>query len=191
MASADAEIYASLTRALGELGARWYVFGAQAAIVHGALRFTEDVDVTVDLGAHSHAALLAALERERFELRVGDERFVEQTRVLPLVHRPTRVPVDVVLAGPGIEQLFFEGVIELDIEGVTVPLARAEDVIVMKILSARAKDLEDVVAILAAQRSKLDEAHVRELLAMLESALDQSDLLPSFERCRERASAAR
>jgi DNA-directed RNA polymerase subunit F len=95
--------------------------------------------------------------------------------------------VDVVLAGPGIEELSFEGAIEIEIEGLTVPVARTEDIVVMKILSGRPKDLEDVAAILAARRTSLDEQRVRELLGMLEQALDQSDLLPTFERHRARA----
>ena len=184
MPSADAEVYAALDRALRRLVARWYVFGAQAAILHGAARFTEDVDVTVDLGERPHSELVAALAKEGFELRVGDEHFVERTRVLPMMYRASRTPVDVVLAGPGIEQLFLDGAIRIEIEGVEVPVAKAEHVIVMKVLAARAKDLEDVVAILAAQGAALDEAGIRELLTALESALDQSDLLPAFERCR-------
>lgn len=32
--------------------------------------------------------------------------FVERTRVLPMVHRGTAIPVDMVLAGPGLEELF-------------------------------------------------------------------------------------
>ena len=44
MSSADAEVYAALSRVLSLLGVRWYVFGAQAAILYGAARFTEDIE---------------------------------------------------------------------------------------------------------------------------------------------------
>jgi hypothetical protein len=47
MPSPDVEVYQALLAVFGELGSAWYVFGAQAAILHGALRFTEDIDVTV------------------------------------------------------------------------------------------------------------------------------------------------
>lgn len=103
-----AELLADLQRALGALGVRWYLFGAQAAILHGVARLTADVDVTVDLGSRSSHDLVTALAAAGFELRVADaEGFVESTRVLPLVHEPSRMPVDVVLAGPGLEELFF------------------------------------------------------------------------------------
>ena len=39
----------------------------------------------------------------------------------------------------------------IDVEGVQVPVASPEDLIVMKILAGRAKDLEDVRTLLAAR----------------------------------------
>src|SRR4029453_5271702 len=64
---------------------------------------------------------------------------------------------------------------------VTVPVASAEDVLVMKILAGRAKDRDDAAAILAANDG-LDLAVVRDTLRLLEQALDQSDLLPELEK---------
>ena len=43
----------------------------------------------------------------------------------------------------------------------------------------RARD--DLTALLAIHRGEIDEPRVRRVLAMLESALGQSDLLPGFE----------
>jgi hypothetical protein len=97
------------------------------------------------------------------------------------------MPVDVVLAGPGIEAEFLDGAVERTVEGVTVPVARAEDLVVMKILAGRPTDLEDVVAVLAANEGHFDEARSRNLLSLLEEALDQSDLLPSFENALRRS----
>jgi hypothetical protein len=54
-------------------------------------------------------------------------------------------------------------------------------VIVMKVLAARPKDTEDVVAILASQPDSLDLVRVRRLLSDLEAALGQSDLMPVLD----------
>ena len=115
MRSPVAELLAAFAAAADRLGARWYLFGAQAALLYGAARLTADAD-----------------------------EFVERTRVVLLVHRATGMPLDVVLAG-------------------------------------RAKDLDDAVAILAANE-ELDLAAVRSTLRLLEQALDQSDLSPVLER---------
>jgi hypothetical protein len=190
MPSADVEVYVALARALAPLRVRWYVFGAQAAILYGAARFTEDIDVTVELGDIQTSVLISALEKQGFAPRIPDPSFVEQTRVVPLVHQATNTPLDVVLSGPGIEELFFDGARQIDVEGALVPVASPEDLVVMKILAGRAKDLEDVVAVLAAQE-QFDEQRTRELLALLEQALDQRDLMPAFERCFQRATRVR
>ena len=126
MPSPDAELLGALKSALGSLGVRWYVFGAQAAILHGAARFTEDFDVTVELGALPTASVVAAFVQAGFAPRCADAAFVEQTRVVPFVHEPTGIPVDVVLAGPGIETEFLDGAVDRTVEDVTVPVARAD-----------------------------------------------------------------
>lgn len=59
----------------------------------------------------------------------------------------------------------------------------------MKILAGRAKDLDDVHAMLKARQHALDFDLVYDTLSMLEQALDQSqsDLTPAFTRALERA----
>lgn len=176
------DTFASLAAAFDQLGVRWYVFGAQAAILYGVARATADIDVTVDAGALETDTIASNLAAHGFASRISDPAFMDQTRVLPIVHGLTGVPVDVVLAGPGIEELFFERVAQRKIGPVLVPLASAEDMIVMKILAGRPKDIDDVYGIVSAQSKRLDVATIRETLALIEAALDQSDLSPVFEQ---------
>ncbi len=176
-----ATTFAALARAFAKAGVRWYVFGAQAAIFYGVARATADIDVTVDLGAMRPSDLVKALASEGFEPVSADAALLRQTRVLPILHR-NGLPVDVVLAGPGLEELFFENARTRNIHGVRAPVASAEDLVVMKILAGRPKDLEDARTILVAQRATLDVGRVRELLSTLEQALGQSDLIPLFDR---------
>jgi uncharacterized nucleotidyltransferase DUF6036 len=151
MPSPVAELLADLAAAFQRQGVDWYLFGAQAAILHGAARLTADVDVTVRRPERSSNEELAELlEQQRFRRRIVDSVFTERTRVIPFVHTPTALPLDIVLAGPGIEDRFFERVQERNVEGTRVRLASAEDLVVMKILAGRPKDVEDVRAIVAA-----------------------------------------
>jgi len=190
--SPDVEVFQALERAFGRLGLRWYVFGAQAAILYGVARLTEDVDVTVDPAGHATDEIVASLRAEGLALRIGEpvEPFVKRTRVLPMAHLATDLPVDVVLAGPGIEELFFDHATIREVgDGVEVPAASAEDVVVMKILAGRPKDLEDAATILAAGGEGLDHDRMERTLRLIERALDQSDLLPRLRelakgRCR-------
>jgi len=128
----------------------WFVFGAQAVVVWGRPRLTADVDITVRLKHGDPADFWREMEKAGFRLRVSDpEPFIARARVLPFLHTATQLPLDIVLAGPGIEDQFIERAIRIEIEGLSVPVASPEDLIVMKVLAARPKDVEDIRAILA------------------------------------------
>jgi hypothetical protein len=181
-------VLADLRDALAELGVDWYVFGAQAALIYGAARVTADVDVTVRLGTVTSARLVTALKRHGFKPRVDDPSFVRTTRVLPVLHVRTSVPADLVLAGPGLEDAFLERAVLHDLGDVRVPFARVEDLVVMKILAGRDKDLDDVAAILAARSARLNANEVVGMLKMVEDALGQSDLVPTWKHLRAKFS---
>ena len=186
------EVFAALGTCFDSLGVRWYLFGAQAAIFHGVARLTADVDVTVLLQSHSTGRLASVMEANGFRLRVtATDDFVARTRVLPFVHAATRLPVDVVLAGPGIEEQFLDRAELHVLEGVRVPIATVEDLVTMKILAGRPKDLDDAKGMLRARSEEIDLDHVRRMLQLLEAALSQSDLIPQFEQLirREKRSA--
>lgn len=192
MASPVVELLAHLAAGLQEIDAPWYLFGARAAILHGVARLTADVDVTVRLPDSTTGDMLArALERHGFRLRVSEPDFVARTRVMPFVHEATGLPLDVVLAGPGLEDQFFERVVIREVDGLRVPVASAEDVVVMKVLAGRPKDQDDVVAIAAAQGETLNERAVRTTLEALERALAQNDLVPAFDAALARARRVR
>lgn len=177
-----ADLLGDLARGLRALGVRWFLFGAQAAILHGSARLSADVDVTVDLGARSSRELVDALVREGFALRVTDAAgFVEATRVLPLVHVSSRMPLDLVLAGPGLEEQFFARASERLVGGVRVPVVSAEDLVAMKILAGRPRDMEDVAGVIRARRD-LDVESIRDTLRLLERALDRADLVVELDR---------
>jgi hypothetical protein len=167
---------------LSILDARWYVFGAQAALIWGRPRLTADVDVTVRLDPDRPERLVQALEARGFQLRVTQlDVFVRRTRVLPFVYVPNGLPLDVVLAGPGLEEMFLSRAIEVQVGGVTVPVISPEDLIAVKILAGRPRDLEDVRGILLERLQQLDLGSIRTTLSLLEDALSRSDLRPAFE----------
>jgi hypothetical protein len=180
-----ADLLADLGRAFDALGIPWYLFGAQAAIVYGVARLTADVDVTARIPA-GDASWLDVIDAHGFARRFADAQFALQSRVIPVVHRATGLPVDIVLAGPGLEEQLLERAVTHDIDGVAVPVIEVSDLVVLKVLAARPKDIEDVSALLRIQGERIDEARVRAVLHDLEAALGQSDLLPTFDAIRDR-----
>jgi hypothetical protein len=180
--ASPAELLADLARVLARLGLPWYMFGAQAALLWGRPRLTTDVDVTVRLGDVDAETFVEALRLGGFDLRiVATPQFVRQTRVLPLVHVPSELAVDIVLSGPGLEDDFLARAVPMEIGGVGVPVISAEDLIVTKILAGRAKDLDDVRGVLDERGDSLKLEQIRTTLTLLQDALGQSDLVPLFE----------
>ena len=172
-----AELLRAFQGVASRVGVPWYVFGAQAVAAYGVPRTTADVDVTVMLGATPVSKLIAALRRAGFELKIDDPTFVAETRVLPLAHAASGWDLDVVLAGPGIEELFMARVRTLSVAGLSIPLIALEDLIATKLLAQRPKDLEDVRGLLRTA-GDLDRDRLAAIVALLEQALDVSDLAP-------------
>lgn len=174
------ELLTALSQVLPRWG-RWYLFGAQAVIAYGVPRLSADVDVTLDLAPQEPERFVREMETAGFALRVEDPDFVRRTRVMPFVHVATAMPLDVVLAGSGLEDEFFGRVRPTDLGGVSVPLIDPEDLIIAKVLAGRPKDMEDARGVWHLKRRALDEGRIRRILRLLEEALGQSDLLSGFE----------
>ena len=176
-----ADLLRRIAGALKPLHLRWYVFGAQAVIAAGATRSTADIDITVE--DIEPGRLLRALNKAGFALRddVEDiESVVDSLRVLPLAHS-SGFQVDVVRAGPGLEMLMLERAITRRIGRTAVPFVETNDLVVLKILASRPKDLEDVRALLRLDLDELDLTVVRARLRELGKLLDDSTLVRSFE----------
>lgn len=167
---------------MAEQGLRWYLFGAQAAIVWGSPRFSADVDITAEIAPAVIDSFIEAMTHHGFGLVFTDSDFLARTRVLPFIHRGTHMPLDVVLAGPGLEDDFLGRAHPVDVQGTRVPVISPEDLIITKVLAGRPKDIEDIRSVTHVRRASLDVERVRQILRGLEEALGQSDLLPTFER---------
>ena len=128
------ELLTALSKVLARWG-RWYVFGAQAVIAYGVPRLSADVDVTVQLVPEEPERFAREMEAAGFALRVDDPDFVRRTRVMPFVHLATAMPLDVVLAGSGLEDEFLDRARAVDIGGTIVPLIDPEDLIIAKVLA--------------------------------------------------------
>lgn len=167
---------------MSQEGLQWYLFGAQAAMIWGSPRFSADADVTVEIEKSRVGPFVEAMRRNGFDLRFSDSEFVERSRVFPFVHRATGVDLDVVLAGPGLEEEFMRRAMSVEVGGAMIPVITPEDLIITKVLAGRPKDEEDIRNVIGFRKASLDAERIRTVLRLLEEALGQSDLLPLFER---------
>lgn len=177
-----AEHLRAIARALEPLGIRWYVFGAQAVIYAGAVRTTADIDITIeDVGVDE---VRRALRKAGFVLRddiEGVEELIEHHRILPMEHRETGMQLDVVRAGPGPEAEMLDRRIIRRVGRAKLPFVSTNDLLVLKTLAARAKDLEDVRGLLRSGTPEIDVEVVRQRLDELGALIDDSTLRALFD----------
>lgn len=176
-------LLADLSDVLARWG-RWYLFGAQAVVIHGAPRLSADVDVTVRLDPDEPERFAREMADAGFALRVDDPDFVRRTRVMPFVHGRTGMPLDVVLAGSGLEDEFLERAHHVVVGAIRVPVIDPEDLVIAKILAGRSKDVDDAATLWRLHAATLSADRIRRVLSMIEEAIGQSDLIPLFESVR-------
>jgi hypothetical protein len=161
---------------------RWYVFGAQAVILYGVPRLSADVDVTLALEPDAPDRFVIDMAAAGFSLRVDDPDFVRRTRVLPFVHTSSGMPLDVVLAGSGLEDEFLTRARQIDVHGTMLPVIDVADLIIAKVLAGRPKDIDDARALWRLHGGSVDGDRIRQTLRLLEEALAQGDLVATFGR---------
>lgn len=177
------ELLTALAPVIARWG-RWYVFGAQAVILYGVPRLSADVDVTVALDPDAPERFVLEMQAAGFSLRVDDPEFVRRTRVMPFVHAPTGMPLDVVLAGSGLEDEFLARVRQTNVGGTVLPLIDVADLLIAKVLAGRPKDIDDARALWRLYAKTIDAARIRHTLRLLEEALAQGDLVSTFDGLR-------
>jgi hypothetical protein len=179
--SAALELLVALAPVASRWG-RWYVFGAQAVILYGVPRLSADVDVTLALEPDAPDRFAVDMAAAGFSLRVDDPDFVRRTRVMPFIHTSTGMPVDVVLAGSGLEDEFLARARQTDVYGTMLPVIDLADLLIAKVLAGRPKDIDDARALWKLHGRTVDADRIRHTLRLLEEALAQGDLVSTFER---------
>ena len=178
---AAVELLTALAPVLNRWG-RWYVFGAQAVTAYGVPRLSADVDVTLALTPHEPEQFVREMGTAGFAPRFTDVAFVRNTRVMPFVHAATGMPLDIVLAGSGLEDEFLSRARPADVGGTSVPLIDAGDLIIAKVLAGRPQDVTDAAGLWRVHGPVLDANRIRTTLQLLEQALGQSDLVVVFDK---------
>ena len=157
------------------------VIGGVAASLWGRPRLTRDVDVLVLLEEGRWGEFLAAGAGHGFLPRRADAlAFARETRVLLVRHGESGSDLDLVFGSLPFEKEAAIRAKWVDLGGVAIPLSSPEDLIIMKAVAHRPRDLEDIAAILAAQPG-LNVRRVRRWLREFSGALEMPEILNDLE----------
>jgi hypothetical protein len=157
------------------------VIGGVAASILGRPRLTQDVDALVILDEGRWSRFLANGESQGFVQRRADAlAFAQEIRVLLMRHQKSGMDVDIVFGSLPFEREAVARATWVDLGGVQLPLPLPEDLIIMKAVAHRPRDLGDIEAILAAH-PKLNLRRVRRWVREFAAALGMPDIPTDLE----------
>ncbi len=158
------------------------VIGGVAASVLGHPRVTRDVDGLLWLAEERWGELLASGPRWGFVPRVAKALdFARESRVLLLEHQSTGIHVDISLGSLPFEQEAITRALQVEVSGLVLPLPAPEELIVMKAVAHRPRDLADIGAVLEVH-PKLDLRRMRRWLREFAAVLEMPEILDDFEK---------
>jgi hypothetical protein len=144
-----------------------------AVIAHGHIRTTDDIDATVSGEDVSADRIVQWAAAHDIHPRMDDAlAFARRNQVLLLVHRPTGVELDLSLAWLPFEREALARRTIVRLRDLELRVCDPEDLIVYKLVAARALDLEDARQIALRHHTRIDRERVRRLLTAFDDALD-------------------
>jgi hypothetical protein len=180
---------ASLLSALADL-VKWLetmpesamVIGGVAASFLGRPRLTQDIDALVILPKESWDSALASAQSFGLAPRIENAmEFAHRSRVLLLRHAHSGIDIDVSFGGLQFEQEALEKSKVYNVGGAQVRLPRVEDLVIMKAVARRPKDLQDIEGLLEANPN-IDLESVRRWVHEFATAMAMPDMIEDLEK---------
>lgn len=157
-------------RRLDGVGRPYMVTGSTAGILYGEPRMTHDVDVVIDLGIKDVPAFVAAFPLEEFYCPPEDVLAIEVRRGqrghCNVIDHATGFKADIYIAFDELHRWALARRRSLDLDGLHVPFAPAEYVVLRKLEYYReggsAKHLRDIRSMLDVSGDSLDRTFLDE-----------------------------
>ena len=171
----------ALQSLLSQFNDQGVIIGGVAVSLLGIPRYTVDLDAVFLLSFEDIPRLLAEAAKHGIEPRVSDPiAFARKTRVLLLRHHASGIDIDLSLGTLPFEVEMVERSKMVEIGSIKLRLPTPEDLIIMKAIAHRPKDLTDIQSI-AASHPNLDKERIRFWVEQFGEALDLPDLWKDIE----------
>lgn len=122
--------------------------GGYALAVHGAPRFTEDIDFLIHLSTENADRLIQVIEKFGFgDLEIEKDDFLKPAFVIQLGMAPNRIDILTGIDGLNWEETW-ETKIDYEFDGLLIHVIGKEQLIKNKLASGRTKDLADAERLL-------------------------------------------
>jgi hypothetical protein len=167
------------------------IIGGVAASILGQPRLTQDVDALAILPEADWANAVSTAASHGILPRIENPlEFARRSRVLLMRHAASGINIDLTFGRLSFEQAAIDHSEIHDIGGLRVRLPRVEDLLIMKAIARRPKDMQDIEGLLAAH-PEADLVNVRHLVREFATAMSMSDMLDDFDKVVARSKSTR
>lgn len=150
------------------------VIGGQAVLLYGEPRLTKDIDITLGIGIDGLDKIKQIVNALHLQYLADHvEEFVKETMVLPVIDAPSGIRVDFIFSYSPYERQAIERARRIKFGKTEVKFAALEDVVIHKIIAARARDIEDVRYILL-KNPEYDSRYIEKWLAEFDASLGKN-----------------
>ena len=157
------------------------IIGGVAASVLGRPRLTRDVDALAVLPEGDWAEATRLAPQFNILPRIDNAlQFAKRSHVLLMRHTASGIDVDLTFGELPFERAAVANCENHDVGGIRVRLPRVEDLLVMKAIARRPKDVEDLQGLLAAH-PELDVTSARRWVREFAIAMSMPDMLREFD----------
>lgn len=151
---------------------RYCLVGGLAATLRGRMRNTEDVDLVIVADVDEAIRFFHALPTDQFGPLFPEAEQVARTAcILALEHIESQITLDLAIGMSGFEQQIVSRSESLPIAGITINVATAEDLILMKLLAGRPQDEQDIAGIIATRGDTIDWDYCEAIASQLQEAV--------------------
>jgi len=174
------ETLKDIDRRCSKHGVSYTIIGGMATIIHGYMRTTGDIDISIIAEIDTLEKILELFADDYVSMKTNPLAFFQRCLFVPLKHRATQMRVDVAAALSSFERLAIKRSKRLSYAKIELNVCTIEDLIIMKLVAARPKDIGDLQVLVPKNRQKLD---VRYLRARAKEFIDveRSDVLEKLE----------
>lgn len=171
----------ALQNLIERYGNQGIIIGGVAASILGKPRLTADADAMMLLSLDDISQLLELAKDEGLIPRLSNvEEFARQSRVILLQHAESGINVDISLGLLPFEVEAVERSQEYEAGSLRVRLPTPEDMIILKAVAHRPKDMLDIEAIIATQ-TDLDEQRIEFWVSQFAELLEAPELWQDVE----------
>ena len=174
----------SLARLFKECNVPYMIIGGLASAIWGNPRATLDIDVTIWV-VDDHIQKTVSMLETKYAFMVEDPfDFISETRVLP-VKTNENLRVDIIFGALPFEKDAIDRAVEVKVGDTFIKFCTAEDLILLKIISERSKDIEDVRRVIRFQKDNLDFIYLEPRIQELSDLLDRPDIMRNWNKWKK------